>query len=54
MGFCTTQSSSMVLWIKIDKVYKKELVIIQSEVKHCTVSFEVWLFSYENKIGEMH
>lgn len=42
------------LWYsKINKVYNRALMIILSGVNHCTISFEVCLFSDENKNGEM-
>lgn len=53
MSWVPTAPKAHLWYSKINKVYNRALVIIQSGVNHCTISFEVCLFSDENKNGEM-
>lgn len=53
MSWVPTAPKAHLWYSKINKVYNRALVIIQSGVNYCTISFEVCLFSDENKNGEM-
>ena len=53
MSWVPTPPKAHLWYSKINKVHNRALVIIQSGVNHCTISFDLCLFSDENKNGEM-
>lgn len=53
MSWVPTPPKAHLWYSKINKVYNRALEIIQSGVNPCTISFDVCLFSDENKNGEM-